>query len=229
MPAMPPDDEARAMRPRKAIDPARFDEAALKRHEVGEAASVVSAIPGVRAALFNFQQEFAAAPPGAVLDGRDIGTVICPQRRGEDFRHGVARRCAPAAAPWSCAGAARTVDETTILSDIIAPRRARPLARRRAADAGAGRPPARYQRARYRRGVSRRRSPWSSGRGDRPVRRCFAADAAFRLWTASSPWHADFRRRLPGPGSRCSLPVGHPIRGPRAPTFDVRPLAVRGP
>jgi len=71
-------DEARAVAAAKAIDPARFDEAALKRYEIGEAASVVSAIPGVRAALFNFQQEFAAAPPGAVLDGRDIGTVICP-------------------------------------------------------------------------------------------------------------------------------------------------------
>jgi cytidylate kinase len=73
-----PGDEAQAIAAAKAIDPARFDEAALKRYEVGEAASVVSAIPGVRAALFNLQQEFAAAPPGAVLDGRDIGTVICP-------------------------------------------------------------------------------------------------------------------------------------------------------
>jgi cytidylate kinase len=73
-----PGDELRAIAAAKAIDPARFDEAALKRYDVGEAASVVSAIPGVRAALFNFQQDFAAAPPGAVLDGRDIGTVICP-------------------------------------------------------------------------------------------------------------------------------------------------------
>ena len=56
----------------------RFDEAALKTHAVGEAASVVSAIPEVRAALLAFQREFAATPPGAVLDGRDIGTVICP-------------------------------------------------------------------------------------------------------------------------------------------------------
>src|SRR5471030_176605 len=71
-------DEARAVAAAKAIDPATFDETALKRYEVGEAASVVSAIPEVRAALFNLQQEFAAAPPGAVLDGRDIGTVICP-------------------------------------------------------------------------------------------------------------------------------------------------------
>jgi cytidylate kinase len=73
-----PGDEARAAAAAKAIDPTSFDELALKAYAVGEAASVVSAIPDVRAALFNFQQEFAATPPGAVLDGRDIGTVICP-------------------------------------------------------------------------------------------------------------------------------------------------------
>jgi len=73
-----PDDRARAVDAAKAMNPAEFDETALKRHEVGEAASIVSAIPEVRAALFAFQQEFAATPPGAVLDGRDIGTVICP-------------------------------------------------------------------------------------------------------------------------------------------------------
>jgi len=73
-----PGDEARAVAAAKVIDPTGFDELALKAYAVGEAASVVSAIPDVRAALFNFQQEFAAAPPGAVLDGRDIGTVICP-------------------------------------------------------------------------------------------------------------------------------------------------------
>ena len=64
-----PADDARAVAAAKAIDPARFDEAALKRYDVGEAASVVSAIPGVRAALFNFQQEFAAAPLAIDCDG----------------------------------------------------------------------------------------------------------------------------------------------------------------
>ena len=73
-----PDDPARATQAAKSLDPAAFDEAALKSQAVGEAASQVSAIPGVRAALSAFQREFAAAPPGAVLDGRDIGTVICP-------------------------------------------------------------------------------------------------------------------------------------------------------
>ena len=74
-----PDDCAQAVAAAKVIDSSAFDEAALKRHEVGEAASIVSAIPEVRTALFDLQREFAAAPPGAVLDGRDIGTVICPE------------------------------------------------------------------------------------------------------------------------------------------------------
>jgi CMP/dCMP kinase len=73
-----PGDRDQAIAAAKTIDPATFDETQLKRYDVGEAASVVSAIPEVRAALFNLQQEFAAAPSGAVLDGRDIGTVICP-------------------------------------------------------------------------------------------------------------------------------------------------------
>ncbi len=74
----PADDREAAIAAAQAVDPAGFDEAALKAYAVGEAASVVSAVPEVRAALFNFQQEFAATPPGAVVDGRDIGTVICP-------------------------------------------------------------------------------------------------------------------------------------------------------
>jgi len=73
------DDRASVTAAALKLDPAGFDETELKRHSVGEAASIVAAISDVRAALFNFQQEFAAAPNGAVLDGRDIGTVICPQ------------------------------------------------------------------------------------------------------------------------------------------------------
>lgn len=51
----------------------------LRSSEVAQAASKVAAIPEVRAALVAFQQEFARRKGGAVLDGRDIGTVICPQ------------------------------------------------------------------------------------------------------------------------------------------------------
>jgi CMP/dCMP kinase len=50
----------------------------LREERVAQAASIVSAIPGVRTALLQFQRDFAATPPGAVLDGRDIGTVVCP-------------------------------------------------------------------------------------------------------------------------------------------------------
>jgi cytidylate kinase len=73
-----PDDAARAAQAALRLDPSRFDERVLKSHTIGEAASVVSAIPAVRAALLALQQEFAANPAGAVLDGRDIGTVIAP-------------------------------------------------------------------------------------------------------------------------------------------------------
>ncbi|MFY9624255.1 MAG: (d)CMP kinase [Rhodoplanes sp.] len=73
----PLDDRARAAEAARRLDPATFDDR-LKSHAIGEAASIVSAIPEVRAALVAFQRNFAAEPPGAVLDGRDIGTVICP-------------------------------------------------------------------------------------------------------------------------------------------------------
>lgn len=60
----------------KKIDPAALSALILKSGPVGAAASKVAVHPPVRAALFDFQREFAAG--GAVLDGRDIGTVICP-------------------------------------------------------------------------------------------------------------------------------------------------------
>jgi cytidylate kinase len=57
---------------------ATLDETRLRGAEMGEAASVVAAIPAVRSALVDVQRRFAARPGGAVLDGRDIGTEICP-------------------------------------------------------------------------------------------------------------------------------------------------------
>lgn len=59
-----------------AADLARDD---LRSLAAGQAASIVAAIPQVRAALTDFQRRFARQPGGAVLDGRDIGTVICPE------------------------------------------------------------------------------------------------------------------------------------------------------
>jgi cytidylate kinase len=59
-----------------------LDRPDLRQEEVGQAASIVAAMPAVRAALLEMQRRFAAKPPagkaGAVLDGRDIGTVVCP-------------------------------------------------------------------------------------------------------------------------------------------------------
>lgn len=66
----------------RAIEPADLEDPALRDEKTGEAASVVAPVPELRAALLQYQREFAAAPPngapGAVLDGRDIGTVVCP-------------------------------------------------------------------------------------------------------------------------------------------------------
>ncbi len=61
-----------------ALDPRTFDDPALRGPEAGDAASVVAKIPEVRAALLDYQRNFARSPFGAVLDGRDIGTVVCP-------------------------------------------------------------------------------------------------------------------------------------------------------
>ncbi len=74
----PPDDAARAAEAAVRLDPTKFADNALKLQAITEAASVVAAIPQVREALINYQREFATKPPGAVLDGRDIGTVIAP-------------------------------------------------------------------------------------------------------------------------------------------------------
>ncbi|MET3791866.1 (d)CMP kinase [Aquamicrobium terrae] len=60
------------------VDLSRLDRTALSAHAVGEAASKVAVIAEVRRILVDKQRAFAAQPSGAVLDGRDIGTVVCP-------------------------------------------------------------------------------------------------------------------------------------------------------
>jgi cytidylate kinase len=57
----------------------------LRDEEVGQAASIVAAHGTVRAALLDYQRAFAAQPPGAVLDGRDVGTVVCPDAKVKIF------------------------------------------------------------------------------------------------------------------------------------------------
>lgn len=72
------EDQAFAARMAETLDPKSLDDAGLKAPGVGDAASVVAKFPAVREALLDLQRNFAAQEPGAVLDGRDIGTVVCP-------------------------------------------------------------------------------------------------------------------------------------------------------
>ncbi len=73
-----PGDEAAAVHAALALQPTDLLDEALRERHVGELASIVAAIPAVREALVAMQREFALQKPGAVLDGRDIGTFICP-------------------------------------------------------------------------------------------------------------------------------------------------------
>jgi CMP/dCMP kinase len=63
----------------RTLDLETLDDEALRSAQVGAMASVVAALPDVRSALLDIQKKFATRPEGAILDGRDIGTVICPQ------------------------------------------------------------------------------------------------------------------------------------------------------
>ncbi|MBL3550861.1 (d)CMP kinase [Rhodovulum sulfidophilum] len=69
----------------RTLEPSVLERGDLRAPEVAQAASKVAAIPDVRAALVDFQRAFAARAGGAVLDGRDIGTVICPEAPAKLF------------------------------------------------------------------------------------------------------------------------------------------------
>jgi cytidylate kinase len=75
---LPLDDEGLAEEVARNVDLSALDRDRLSTHAVGEAASKVAVMPAVRRALVEKQREFSRTPPGAVLDGRDIGTVVCP-------------------------------------------------------------------------------------------------------------------------------------------------------
>src|SRR5947209_13061264 len=108
------EDRAKALAAAQALDPARLDERTLKTHAIGEAASIVSAYPEVRAALVELQREFANRPPGAVPDGRDIGTVIAPEAQVKLFlTASAAERARRRAAEL---GSAEPADEASILA-----------------------------------------------------------------------------------------------------------------
>lgn len=75
---LPLDNVSAAETAARQIDLSAMDRAVLSAHAVGEAASKVAVFPTVRRILVEKQREFAKSAPGAVLDGRDIGTVVCP-------------------------------------------------------------------------------------------------------------------------------------------------------
>lgn len=114
-----PGDKTAAVAAARTLDPASFGEVALKTPAVGEAASIVSAIPELRAELVAFQRNFAAAPPGAVLDGRDIGTVICPNAEVKIFVTASPEVRAHRRA-LEFANTGNPMDEAAVLADIRA-------------------------------------------------------------------------------------------------------------
>lgn len=75
---LPLDDGQAAVRAAETVSLAKLDRNILATHDIGEAASRIAVIPEVRRILVAKQREFASQPGGAVLDGRDIGTVVCP-------------------------------------------------------------------------------------------------------------------------------------------------------
>ena len=73
-----PADTTAAIAAATSLDPSGFADRDLRTEAVGAAASIVAVVPEVRSALLSLQRDFARKQPGAVLDGRDIGTVVCP-------------------------------------------------------------------------------------------------------------------------------------------------------
>ncbi|KQS65417.1 cytidylate kinase [Rhizobium sp. Leaf371] len=82
---LPFDDESLAEAMALKVDLAGLDRSVLSSHAIGEAASKIAVMPAVRRALVEAQKAFSAQAPGTVLDGRDIGTVVCPQAQVKLF------------------------------------------------------------------------------------------------------------------------------------------------
>ena len=114
-----PADADLAITAARALDDADLEATNLRDEAVGQAASVVAPIAGVRAALLDYQRGIATTPPGAVIDGRDIGTVVCPDAAHKLFVTArlevrVERRCLE----LSAAGA--TVDRDHVRREMAA-------------------------------------------------------------------------------------------------------------
>ena len=101
-----------------ALDLLHLDEDALRGKDMGEAASVVAALPAVRAALMAAQRGFAGAAAGAVLDGRDIGTVVCPGADAKIFVTASAEARARRRV-LELEGRGEDVDPAAVLADIL--------------------------------------------------------------------------------------------------------------
>ena len=115
--AQPGRSEADAVKLAQRLAPDSLDNPALRTREAGELASRVAVIPQVRQALFDFQRDFARRPGGAVLDGRDIGTVICPEAPAKLFV--TARPEVRAERRWKqLAGQGEAVAFDDVLADI---------------------------------------------------------------------------------------------------------------
>jgi cytidylate kinase len=112
-------DEAAAVAAARSYDPARFPEDQLKSDEVAKAASIVAAVPAVREALIDLQHEFARSKPGAVIDGRDIGTVIAPHAEVKIFVTATPEERARRRI-LELRGRGETVDDAAVLADIKA-------------------------------------------------------------------------------------------------------------
>ena len=110
-------DEALAERAARGLSLTDFDARRLRSRELGEASSIVASLPAVRAALIDLQRQFSTRAEGAVIDGRDIGTVICPEASVKIF---------VTASPETRAqrrvieliAAGETADYTSILSEV---------------------------------------------------------------------------------------------------------------
>ena len=113
----PLDDATAATAAARGLEVGALDEVRLRRRGLAEAASVVSAHAEVRAALLELQRAFSRRAPGAVLDGRDIGTVVCPDADVKLFVTATAEERARRRA-LELRAAGLKVDEAAILADI---------------------------------------------------------------------------------------------------------------
>lgn len=117
------ENETDAVAAAKSIDPADANNPSIRNDAVARLASMVATIPAVRSALLDYQRQFAAHPPGnapgAVIDGRDIGTVVCPDASAKLFVD--AKPEIRAHRRWlelQASGVA--ADEKAVLADILA-------------------------------------------------------------------------------------------------------------